>query len=91
MTGHFRIATAVNSVFSSANPQIVREMPMNALSEALQSGTILLREGLEALLVIAALAAFLNRAGFPEKVRSLYAGAGLAILANARPRSIAIR
>jgi high-affinity iron transporter len=55
---------------------------MNALSEALQSGTILLREGLEALLVIAALAAFLKRAGFPEKVRSLYAGAGLAILAS---------
>jgi high-affinity iron transporter len=55
---------------------------MNALSEAIQSGTILLREGLEALLVIAALAAFLKRAGFPEKVRSLYAGAGLAILAS---------
>ena len=55
---------------------------MNALSEALQSGTILLREGLEALLVIAALAAFLKRAGFPEKVSSLYAGAGLAILAS---------
>jgi high-affinity iron transporter len=55
---------------------------MNALSEAIQSGTILLREGLEALLVIAALAAFLNRAGFPEKVRSLYRGAGLAILAS---------
>jgi len=55
---------------------------MNALSEALQSGSILLREGLEALLVIAALAAFLKRAGVPEKVRSLYVGAGLAILAS---------
>jgi len=55
---------------------------MNALSEALQSGSILLREGLEALLVIAALAAFLTRAGVPEKVRSLYVGAGLAILAS---------
>jgi high-affinity iron transporter len=55
---------------------------MSALSEALQSGSILLREGLEALLVIAALAAFLTRAGVPEKVRSLYIGAGLAILAS---------
>jgi high-affinity iron transporter len=55
---------------------------MNALSEALQSGSILLREGLEALLVIAALAAFLIRAGVPEKVKSLYIGAGLAILAS---------
>jgi high-affinity iron transporter len=55
---------------------------MNALSEALQSGSILLREGLEALLVIAALAAVLTRAGVPEKVRALYVGAGLAILAS---------
>jgi high-affinity iron transporter len=55
---------------------------MNALSEALQSGSILLREGLEALLVIAALAGFLTRAGVPEKVKALYVGAGLAILAS---------
>jgi high-affinity iron transporter len=43
---------------------------------------VLLREGLEALLVIAALAAFLIRAGVPEKEKSLYIGAGLAILAS---------
>jgi high-affinity iron transporter len=55
---------------------------MNELSQALQSGTILLREGLEALLVIAALAAFLARAGVPERVKSLYLGAGLAIIAS---------
>ena len=55
---------------------------MNALSDALQSGLILLREGLEALLVIAALAAFLKRAGVPEKVSRSMLGAGLAILAS---------
>ncbi len=55
---------------------------MNTFSEALQSGSILLREGLEALLVIAALAGFLTRAGVPEKVKALYVGAGLAILAS---------
>lgn len=55
---------------------------MNDVSAALQSGSILLREGLEALLVIAALAAFLVRAGVPDKVRPLYVGAGLAILAS---------
>src|SRR5258708_8141154 len=55
---------------------------MNALSVALQSGSILLREGLEALLVIAALAAFLNRVEMPEKVRTLYVGAGVAIVAS---------
>ena len=55
---------------------------MNEVSAALQSGSILLREGLEALLVIAALAAFLKRAGVPEKVKPLYLGAGVAILAS---------
>jgi len=55
---------------------------MFGLSVALQSGLILLREGLEALLVVAALAAFLKRAGVPEKVRPLYLGGGAAIVAS---------
>jgi high-affinity iron transporter len=55
---------------------------MNALSVALQPGSILLREGLEALLVIAALAAFLNRAGTPGKIRTLCIGGGVAIVAS---------
>jgi len=55
---------------------------MNGFSAALQSGSILLREGLEALLVIAALAAFVKRAGVPEKVRPIYLGAVLAVLAS---------
>jgi hypothetical protein len=53
---------------------------MNGLSAALQSASILLREGLEALLVIAALAAFVKRAGVPEKVRPIYLGADAGIL-----------
>jgi high-affinity iron transporter len=55
---------------------------MNALSAALQSGSILLREGLEAMLVIAALAAFLRRAGARAPLRALYLGALLAVLAS---------
>lgn len=55
---------------------------MNSLSLALQSGSILLREGLEAMLVIAALAAFLRRAGASTELRAIYLGAGLAILAS---------
>ena len=51
---------------------------MNAFSDAFQSGLILLREGLEAMLVIAALAAFLHRAGAGDKVKAVYAGAILA-------------
>jgi high-affinity iron transporter len=55
---------------------------MNSLSLALQSGGILLREGLEAILVIAALAAFLRRAGASAELKAIYIGAGLAILAS---------
>jgi high-affinity iron transporter len=55
---------------------------MGAFSDAFQSGLILLREGLEAMLVIAALAAFLHRAGATDKVKSVYAGAAIAIVAS---------
>ncbi len=55
---------------------------MNSLSLAVQSGSILLREGVEAMLVIAALAAFLNRMGASDRVRSLYAGALAAVVAS---------
>ena len=55
-------------------------MPITSL--AVQSGAILLREGLEALLIISALAAFLERSGSPEKIRLLNIGGALAILAS---------
>jgi high-affinity iron transporter len=48
----------------------------------IQSATILLREGLEAMLVIAALAAYLDKAGARERLPALYGGALLAILAS---------
>lgn len=48
----------------------------------LQSASILLREGLEALLVIAALAAYLNRVGAGHRLLPLYLGAGAAIVAS---------
>jgi high-affinity iron transporter len=47
-----------------------------------QAAVILLREGLEALLVIAALAAYLNKVGASSRVAALYTGAGLAVLAS---------
>jgi high-affinity iron transporter len=51
-------------------------------SVAIQSGTILLREGLEAMLIIAALAAFLVRMKALKHLKALYAGAGIGILAS---------
>lgn len=51
-------------------------------SVALQSATILLREGLEAMLVVAALAAFLRRSGAEASLRPLYSGALAAVVAS---------
>jgi high-affinity iron transporter len=48
----------------------------------IQSTLILLREGLEALLVIAALAAYLDKAGARDRVVALYVGGGTAIAAS---------
>ena len=56
---------------------------MDNLSIALQSGTILLREGLEALLILAVIAAFLKRSGATQDQKaSVYWGGGAAILAS---------
>lgn len=55
---------------------------MMSWSLALQSGSILLREGIEAMLIIAALAAFLRRSSAQQSLTGLYLGAGLAILAS---------
>ena len=52
------------------------------ISIALQSASILLREGVEAMLVIAALAAFLRRSGALAELKAIYLGAMLAILAS---------
>ena len=47
-----------------------------------QSSAILLREGLEALLVIAALAAYLRKSKAADRLWAIYAGAGAGILAS---------
>ncbi len=55
---------------------------MNVWSIGTQAAVILLREGLEAMLVIAALAAFLRRSGLQDRLTALYAGALAAIVAS---------
>ena len=47
-----------------------------------QAAVILLREGLEAMLVIAALAGYLRKVGSSHRVNALYLGAGLAVIAS---------
>lgn len=55
---------------------------MDMVSVPLQSGLILLREGLEAILIIAALAAFLIKMDARPYLKALYTGAGVAIIAS---------
>lgn len=55
---------------------------MSFLSSALQSGSILLREGLEAMLIIAILAGVLVKSGQAKRVRLLHLGAAAAVVAS---------
>src|SRR5260370_41870439 len=51
-------------------------------SAFIQSAVILLREGLEAMLVIAALAGYLTKAGAGHRIQALYGGAFAAVGAS---------
>jgi high-affinity iron transporter len=51
-------------------------------SAFIQAAVILLREGLEAMLVIAALAGYLTKVGAGHRVQALYGGALAAIVAS---------
>lgn len=56
---------------------------MSFLAAFVQSGSILLREGLEAMLIISALAAFLRRSGSGERsLAALWLGGGAALIAS---------
>jgi high-affinity iron transporter len=51
-------------------------------STFVEAATILLREGLEAILVLAALAAYLSRAGAENRLAALWSGAAAAVVAS---------
>jgi high-affinity iron transporter len=59
-----------------------RNIGRPTMTLALQSALILLREGLEALLIVTALAAAMRRGGAQDKLRILYIGALAAIAAS---------
>jgi high-affinity iron transporter len=52
------------------------------ISTLVQSATILLREGLEAMLVVAALSAYIDKAGMRRRLTALYGGSVAAIVAS---------
>ena len=57
--------------------------PASGLAAFIQSFLIILREGLEAILVIGAVVTFLIKTGHRERLRSIWIGCALAVLASA--------
>ena len=56
--------------------------PTSFWGRALQSFLILFREGIEAMLVVAALVAYLRRSGYADKVKVIWWGVGLALVSS---------
>ena len=65
-----------------AGEQLGGQSASDFASTALQAGLILLREGAEAMLVIAALTTYLRRSGQHGHLRALWLGVGAAVLAS---------
>jgi high-affinity iron transporter len=63
--------------------QVLLQGSSSALGLFFQSFVLLLREGLEAILIVGALATVVVRAGIPERRRDLWWGVGAAVLASA--------
>src|SRR5438067_1641 len=66
-------ATAIQSLFDEAEATLAPDQT-NSASAFLGAFTILLREGLEALLIVVAMLAFLNKADRPELTRPVHVG-----------------
>src|SRR5258705_688213 len=79
-SGRYRAFRAAALLSLMGGPANRRNETM--VSAFVQSATILLREGLEALLVIAALAAYFRKSGAQQRLAALYWGAGPAIIAS---------
>lgn len=80
-----RAAERSRDVIETTLPDVVAlTAPAGSGGEAFwQSFLIILREGFEAILVIGAVVAFLLKTGHRERLRSIWAGVGLGVLASA--------
>ncbi len=74
------LAAAIHEQFAAARGALQPHTSPYALF--LQSGTIILREGFEIVLVIGALLAYVAKAGNPAMQRSIYVGTGLGVVAS---------
>jgi high-affinity iron transporter len=84
-TGDVRSAERARDAIETSLPSVVElTRPTGSGVEAFwQSFLIIFREGLEAILVIGAIVAFLLKTGHRERLRSIWLGVGLGIAASA--------
>ncbi|MEX2152347.1 MAG: cytochrome c/FTR1 family iron permease [Gemmatimonadaceae bacterium] len=84
-TGDLRAAERARDAIEATMPKVVElTRPMGSGLEAFwQSFLIIFREGLEAILVIGAIVAFLLKTGHKERLRSIWIGVGAALAASA--------
>ena len=80
-----RAAERTRDAIEATLPEVVAlTVPAGSGSEAFwQSFLIIVREGFEAILVVGAIVAFLIKTGHRERLRSIWTGVGLAVLASA--------
>jgi high-affinity iron transporter len=80
-----RAAERVRDAIEATLPEVVAlTAPTGSGSEAFwQSFLIIVREGFEAILVIGAIVAFLIKTGHRERLRSIWAGVAVAVVASA--------
>lgn len=84
-TGDLRTASRMRDAIESRLPDVVDLMrpPASGWSAFLQSFLIILREGFEAILVIGAVVTLLVKTGHRERLRAVWVGVGLALVASA--------
>jgi high-affinity iron transporter len=80
-----RSAESARNAIEIGLPDIVdlARAPASGLAAFIQSFLIILREGFEAILVIGAVVTFLIKTGHRDRLRSIWLGAGLALVASA--------
>ena len=80
-----RAAESARNAIEIGLPDMVdlAKAPASGIAAFIQSFLIILREGLEAILVIGAVATFLIKTGHRDRLRSIWLGAGLALVASA--------
>jgi high-affinity iron transporter len=81
------VATALERIQAAVTPLEARSGHVGSLDAA----AIILREGLEALLILAAIAAFLARIGAGAKARVVWAGGALGLLASFAGAALLVR